>query len=98
MKKTPLFAGLAVVAAAGLVGALWWAPSSDLPEDTAFTAPGLDPMTFDEAGAQFWKLTPAELRLMLGEPGTSGPLLSSGLQALMDAWPDEEKKDGTDDG
>ncbi|WP_375227422.1 rcc01693 family protein [Roseobacter sp. S98] len=47
---------------------------------------------------EFWKLTPAELRLMLGEPGTSGPLLSSGLQALMDAWPDEEKKDGTDDG
>ncbi|WP_298836381.1 rcc01693 family protein [uncultured Roseobacter sp.] len=46
---------------------------------------------------EFWQLTPAEFQLMLGEPGQSGPLLSGGLQALMDAWPDEEKKDGTDD-
>lgn len=61
MKKTPVLAGLAVVVAAGLAGVLWWAPSSDLPEDAAFTAPGLDPMTFDEASAQFWKLTPALL-------------------------------------
>ncbi len=36
----------------------------------------------------FWALTPAELRLMLGDPTKSGPLLSSGLDALMAAYPD----------
>jgi len=39
--------------------------------------------------ATFWALTPAELRLMLGEPDPqSGPLTRDGLQALMAAWPD----------
>ncbi|WP_300029409.1 rcc01693 family protein [uncultured Roseobacter sp.] len=47
---------------------------------------------------EFWQLTPAELQLLLGDPGSSGPLLSSGLEALMDAWPDEQKKDVNDDG
>ena len=37
----------------------------------------------------FWALTPAELQLMLGDPGRSGPLLSSGLDALMAAYPDK---------
>lgn len=36
----------------------------------------------------FWSLTPAELQLMLGDPAKSGPLLSSGLDALMAAYPD----------
>ena len=37
----------------------------------------------------FWALTPAELQLMLGDPGRSGPLLSNGLDALMAAYPDK---------
>jgi uncharacterized phage protein (TIGR02216 family) len=45
----------------------------------------------------FWALTPAELQLMLGDPGTSGPLLSTGLDALMAAYPDKVKKDDGND-
>lgn len=37
----------------------------------------------------FWSLTPAEFRLLLGDAGKSGPLLSDGLEALMDAFPDK---------
>ncbi|MCA0873652.1 phage tail assembly chaperone [Seohaeicola saemankumensis] len=37
---------------------------------------------------QFWRLTPAELRLMLGQGGAQAPLNRSGLDALMAAWPD----------
>jgi uncharacterized phage protein (TIGR02216 family) len=47
---------------------------------------------------EFWALTPAELQLLLGDPGKSGPLLSTGLEALMAAYPDKEKKDYGDDG
>lgn len=38
----------------------------------------------------FWALTPAELQVMLGDPGQSAPLLSDGLEALMAAWPDAQ--------
>ncbi len=40
------------------------------------------------APEEFWALTPAELQLMLGDPASSGPLLSDGLEALMAAYPD----------
>lgn len=40
----------------------------------------------------FWSLTPAELQLMLGDPGRTGPLLSSGLDALMAVYPDTTPK------
>ncbi len=43
---------------------------------------------------QFWALTPAELRLMLGE-STAAPLQRGGLEALMAAYPDKPK--GLDD-
>ncbi|MEP2470240.1 rcc01693 family protein [Roseobacter sp.] len=46
----------------------------------------------------FWALTPAELQMMLGDPSTSGPLLSTGLEALMAAYPDNDDKDDGDDG
>ena len=36
--------------------------------------------------AEFWALTPAELRLMLGEP--AAPLGADRLKDLMAAWPD----------
>lgn len=41
----------------------------------------------------FWALTPAELQLMLGEPGTQAPLLSDGLAALMAAYPDNPERE-----
>lgn len=44
---------------------------------------------------QFWALTPAELRLMLGNSGAS-PMQRSGLDALMSAFPDDDTK-GTSD-
>lgn len=37
----------------------------------------------------FWGLTPAELKMLLGDPQSSGPLLSTGLDALMAAYPDK---------
>lgn len=36
----------------------------------------------------FWSLTPAELHLILGEPGAGSPLGRGGLEALMAAYPD----------
>ncbi|WP_121061882.1 rcc01693 family protein [Chachezhania antarctica] len=36
----------------------------------------------------FWRLTPAELRLMLGESGGQTPLGRAGLDALLAAYPD----------
>ena len=57
---------------------------------------GLDWPALMRAGMQglrltpeaFWALTPAELQVMLGDPGRTPPLLSDGLDALMAAWPD----------
>lgn len=39
--------------------------------------------------AEFWALTPAELRLMLGEAKGNAPLARDGLDALMRAYPDQ---------
>lgn len=41
----------------------------------------------------FWALTPAELRMMLGAPdgGAAGPLNRAGLDALLAAYPDMNK-------
>lgn len=44
---------------------------------------------------QFWRLTPAELRLMLGQGGGRAPLSRQGLDALLKAYPD--KKPGESD-
>lgn len=38
--------------------------------------------------AQFWALTPAELALMLGQGATQAPLGRTGLDRLMQAFPD----------
>lgn len=40
--------------------------------------------------AQFWALTPAELLLMLGEPGATAPMGRAGLEALAARFPDQE--------
>ena len=39
-------------------------------------------------------LTPAELALMLGDPGAARPMGRSELQALISAWPDGRKEEG----
>jgi uncharacterized phage protein (TIGR02216 family) len=39
---------------------------------------------------QFWALTPADLRIMLGEAQGRAPMARAGLEALMRAWPDGE--------
>ena len=40
----------------------------------------------------FWSLTPAELRMMLGDAGAGAPLLTDGLAALMAAYPDTARE------
>ncbi|MCU9838099.1 MULTISPECIES: rcc01693 family protein [Ruegeria] len=44
----------------------------------------------------FWRLTPAELRLMLGQGAGAAPMNRAGLDALLAAWPD--KSEGEDHG
>ncbi|SEM43890.1 phage conserved hypothetical protein [Loktanella fryxellensis] len=41
---------------------------------------------------QFWRLTPAELALMLGQTTAMRPLGRGGLDALMQAFPDIGKE------
>lgn len=41
----------------------------------------------------FWRLTPAELRLMLGENARGGPMTKTGLDDLMESYPDVKTKD-----
>ena len=67
----------------------------------AFDWPGLMRAGMGSLGLhpeQFWKLTPAELVLMLGDPAAVAPLDRARLSELARAWPDEikEDEDGTD--
>lgn len=39
----------------------------------------------------FWRLTPAELRLILGQGSGAAPLNRSGLDDLMAQWPDADR-------
>lgn len=43
----------------------------------------------------FWALTPAELRLMLGQGPENAPLQRAGLERLLAAFPDEVNGDET---
>ncbi|MCZ4354196.1 phage tail assembly chaperone [Roseovarius aestuarii] len=45
--------------------------------------------------AEFWALSPAEFRLMLGETKHAAPMARDGLEALIRAYPDDR---GDDDG
>lgn len=48
---------------------------------------------------EFWRLTPAELRLMLGEGGAGRAALGrAGLEALQAAYPDRLREEGTEHG
>ncbi len=44
--------------------------------------------------AEFWRLTPAELSMLLGKEGGAAPLSRAGLEALAAAYPDQVKEDG----
>lgn len=43
---------------------------------------------------QFWRLTPAELVVMLGDPAAVAPLARPALEALRRAWPDTDTAKG----
>lgn len=45
---------------------------------------------------QFWRLTPAELRLMLGPGAGQAPMGRAGLDALQAAYPDKDLGDGNE--
>jgi uncharacterized phage protein (TIGR02216 family) len=45
----------------------------------------------------FWRLTPAELRLLLGQGGADAPLNRAGLEALLAVYPDAAAEQGEDD-
>ena len=44
---------------------------------------------------EFWALTPAELRLMLGSGGAEKPMGRARLTELMETFPDKMRGDGT---
>ncbi|MEX0364624.1 MAG: rcc01693 family protein [Ruegeria sp.] len=45
---------------------------------------------------QFWRLTPAELRLMLGQGAGQPALNRAGLDALLAAYPDKTRGESDD--
>lgn len=71
----------------------------------AIARPGIDWPGLIRAGlhglalepAAFWRLTPVELRMMLGAEQMAPPLTRARLAELAAAFPDIEQK-GTDDG
>lgn len=61
---------------------------------SAFDWPGLMRAGLGRLGLTpdaFWRLTPAELVLMLGDPGAVPPLNRERLMELARAWPDKMK-------
>ncbi|PPB81304.1 putative phage protein (TIGR02216 family) [Albidovulum inexpectatum] len=58
---------------------------------SGFDWPGLLRLALGRLGLQpeaFWRLTPAEFVLMLGEPTVARPLDRSRLEELARLWPD----------
>lgn len=47
--------------------------------------------------AEFWRLTPAELALMLGEAAASPPLTRARLEELAAKWPDRPAEAAAED-
>ena len=45
---------------------------------------------------EFWRLTPLELRLMLGKAGEGSSLSRAGLDALLASYPDNKQGEGDD--
>lgn len=46
---------------------------------------------------EFWRLTPAELQLMLGRDRSSGPLSRARLEEMSRAFPDTPTEDAEND-
>ncbi|MDK3019287.1 rcc01693 family protein [Pseudodonghicola flavimaris] len=42
----------------------------------------------------FWRLTPAELALFLGQGSGRRPMTQAGLKTLLRRWPDETEESG----
>ncbi len=61
MTKTPFLAGLAAVGLAAVIAFAVVSRGETISETDTFAAPGLEPMTIEEARAEFWRLTPALL-------------------------------------
>ena len=61
MNRKLLFAGLAVMGAISIAALVIMPMRTAVSETDEFTAPGLDPMTIEEALTDFWRLTPALL-------------------------------------
>lgn len=61
MNRTPLFAGLAALCAIVIAALVLWPGQESVWETDTFAAPGLDPMTIEQARGEFWRLTPALL-------------------------------------
>ncbi|WP_420394961.1 rcc01693 family protein [Nioella sp.] len=62
-------------------------------ENRPFDWPGLMRAGMQGLGltpAEFWALTPAELLLMLGDPGGAAPMGRAGLEALAARFPDHK--------
>ena len=61
MNKTSILVGLALVCVVGAAALIFLTRQVDVSETDEFSAPGLDPMTIEEARTEFWRLTPALL-------------------------------------
>lgn len=61
MNRTPVVYGLLLLVSA-VAASMFLLPSkNEVSETASFSAPDLDPMTIEEAQAEFWRLTPALL-------------------------------------
>lgn len=61
MTRTPIIAAACVAAAVAVGGLFYSIDRGWVAQSGAYSAPGLNPMTFEEAQADFWQLTPALL-------------------------------------
>jgi hypothetical protein len=61
MNRTPILYGLLVSVVAVAISLFLWLSKDEIPATASFTAPGLEPMTIEEAQSEFWRLTPALL-------------------------------------
>lgn len=61
MNRNSILAGLVLLVGIGIAALVLLSGKNAVSETDAFAAPGLEPMTIEEARADFWKLTPALL-------------------------------------
>ncbi|MDW3222390.1 MAG: hypothetical protein R8G34_05790 [Paracoccaceae bacterium] len=61
MTRTPILVTLALLCAIGAAAIFMLPAQMEMSETEGFAAPGLDPMTFEQARSEFWRLTPSLL-------------------------------------